>query len=185
MRALERLGRVQLSKSFFMRDMLYSEIGNFYGIPNIPVYPGTAIKTGQQLCEELLEPLQDKFGRISIRSAYRSPTINAYGSKNELGCMRNSKNYARHIWDHPDENGHYGAMATIWQAMAWYIHDHLPYSSLVFYPKLGAFNIGWHQNPKRDIKGFTKPRGYLTKPDMDNHGGDHSAEYLDLLNQIA
>jgi len=75
-RALERLGRVQLSKSFFMRDMLYSEISNYYGIPNIPVYPDTAIEAGKRLCGTLLEPLQDQFGRITIRSAYRSPSVN-------------------------------------------------------------------------------------------------------------
>lgn len=37
--ALEELGRVQLSKSFFMRDFLYSEISQIEGIANIPDYP--------------------------------------------------------------------------------------------------------------------------------------------------
>src|SRR3569832_1131818 len=32
MRALEELGRVRLSKNFFMRDFLYSEVANFYSI---------------------------------------------------------------------------------------------------------------------------------------------------------
>tara|TARA_R110000751_G_scaffold234229_5_gene335626 strand:+ start:11530 stop:11805 length:276 start_codon:yes stop_codon:yes gene_type:complete len=72
-KALEDLGRVRLSKSFFMRDMLYSEIANFYGLPNMPDDPDLAIHTASQLCETFLEPLQDRFGRISIRSAYRSP----------------------------------------------------------------------------------------------------------------
>ena len=36
MKALEELGRVRLSEYFFMREMLYSEIANFHGIPNIP-----------------------------------------------------------------------------------------------------------------------------------------------------
>ena len=70
--ALEELGRIRLSKSFFMRDFLYSEISNFYKIPNIPDDPDLAIKAGTKLCEELLEPLQETFGRIEIRSAYRS-----------------------------------------------------------------------------------------------------------------
>jgi hypothetical protein len=43
MRALEDLGRVRLSENFFMRDFLYSEIGNFYGIQNIPDDPDLAI----------------------------------------------------------------------------------------------------------------------------------------------
>jgi len=28
-----------------------------------------------------------------------------------------------------------------WQAMAWWIHDNLPYSELQFFPNLLAFNI--------------------------------------------
>jgi hypothetical protein len=71
--ALEELGRVRLSRSFFMRDFLYSEISNFYGIPNIPENPDLAVEVGKRLCEELLEQLNATFGRIAIRSAYCSP----------------------------------------------------------------------------------------------------------------
>ncbi|KAA3634144.1 MAG: peptidase M15, partial [Proteobacteria bacterium] len=41
-RALERLGRVRLSESFFLREFLYSEISQIEGIPNIPDNPGIA-----------------------------------------------------------------------------------------------------------------------------------------------
>jgi|SRR5690606_18466451 len=64
-----------------MRDFLYSEIANWYGIQNFPDYPEKAIYTGTQLCEQLLEPLQEKFGRITIRSAYRSPSVNQLGNE--------------------------------------------------------------------------------------------------------
>ena len=77
--SLETLGRVRLSKSFFMRDFLYSEIANFHKIPNIPEDPDLAIAAGKQLCQEILEPLQATFGRISIRSGYRSPEVNQFG----------------------------------------------------------------------------------------------------------
>lgn len=198
MEALEKLGRVQLSPSFFMRDMLYSEIANFYQIQNIPEYPDRAIAAGRQLCEQLLEPLQQKFGRISIRSAYRSPTLNQFGNDNKLKCARNEANYAKHIWDYPDADGHTCALATIvvnrfipyfertgdWQSMAWYIHDHLPYSTLFFYPKLAAFNMGWHEAPKRRIDSFIAPKGCLTKAGMDNHAGDHSEFYSDMLSAL-
>lgn len=63
---LEELGRVRLSKNFFMRDFLYSEIANFHGIPNVPHNPDLAIKAGKRFCEELLEPLQATFGRIAM-----------------------------------------------------------------------------------------------------------------------
>ena len=193
--ALETLGRVRLSDSFFMRDMLYSEISNFHSIPNIPDNPELAIEAGRKLCTELLEPLQETFGRISIRSAYRSPALNAFGNKKGLGCSRNEANYAKHIWDYRDKHGNMGALATIvvnsyisyyeeardWQSMAWYIHDHLPYSSLYFYPKLGAFNIGWRENPERRIDSYVAPAGNLTMPGKDNHLGDHSHAYEQML----
>ena len=64
--ALEELGRIRLSQSIYMRDFLYSEISNFYGVPNIPENPELAIEVGKRLCEELLEPLNATFGRIAI-----------------------------------------------------------------------------------------------------------------------
>ena len=51
-----------------MRDFLYSEIANFYGIQNIPENPDLAIEVGKRLCEELLEPLNATFGRLAVRS---------------------------------------------------------------------------------------------------------------------
>ena len=49
--------------------------------PTSPDHPEKPIYTGTQLCEQLLEPLQDKFGRITIRSAYRSPSVNQLGNE--------------------------------------------------------------------------------------------------------
>jgi hypothetical protein len=184
-RSAEALGRVRLSRSFFMRDFLYSEIAAVHGLSNLPENPDLAIAAGKQLCEQLLEPLQATFGRIAIRSAYRSPTVNAYGNRYYSSCASNERNFSRHIWDRP------GAMACIvvpwlldhadkgisWQAMAWWIHDHLPYSELQFFPKLLAFNIGWHEHPKRTIFSFISPRGYLTKPDFPNHSDNHVSYY--------
>ena len=64
-----------------------------------------------------------------------------------------------------------------WQRLAWWIHDHLPYSDMCFYPKLFAFNLNWHENPKRRIDSYAHPKGCLTKPGMANHEGNHAAEY--------
>ena len=91
-RSLETLGRVRLSRSFFMRDFLHSEIANFYGVPNIPEDPDRAIAAGGRLCEELLEPLQATFGRVAIRSAYRAPAVNALGNRMGLSCASNESN---------------------------------------------------------------------------------------------
>lgn len=71
-KTLDNFGRTQLSKSFFMREFLYSEISQIEGVPNVPTNPRLAIAVGERLCQDVLEPIQDAMGRISIRSAYRS-----------------------------------------------------------------------------------------------------------------
>jgi hypothetical protein len=176
-RALEELGRVRLSPSFFMRDFLYSEIANFYGVPNLPDDPDLAIAVGRRLCEELLEPLNATFGRLEVRSAYRSAIVNALGNEKSHNCASNEKNYATHIWDRLDADGCRGAMACVvvpwfadryakgadWRSLAYWIHDHLPYSRLQFFPKLAAFNIGWHERPVRTIHSYIKPAGHLLR----------------------
>jgi hypothetical protein len=190
-RKLETLSRRRLSANFFLRDFLSSETAQIYGISNVPDDPALAIEAGSRLCEELLEPLQATFGRLAIRSAYRSPEMNALCNRLKLGCARNEYNFARHIWDRRDARGFIGASASIiipwvanryaqgesWQPIAWWIHDHLPYSELQFFPKLAAFNIGWHQKPRRAIYSYIPPRGYLTRPGMPGHDANHAAEY--------
>lgn len=171
--ALTDLGRVRLSKSFFMRDMLHSEIAHVHGLLNAPDDPDLAIAAGTRLCEELLEPLQDQFGRIAIRSAYRSREVNALGNERGYNCASNEKNAAKHIWDMRDADGCMGAMACVvvpsfydvhpepggWQGLARWIDDNLKYSSLWFFPTLWAVNIGWHENPKRRIDSYAEPKG--------------------------
>ena len=79
-RGVEDFGRIRLSHSFFMRDFLYSDIAQVHGLTNLPDDPGLAIAAGTMLCQQLLEPLQATFGRLGIRSAYRSPAVNAFGA---------------------------------------------------------------------------------------------------------
>jgi hypothetical protein len=174
-KGLEELGRARLSQNFFLREFLYSEIAIIHGLQNIPDEPGLAIEAGQRLCEELLEPIQAAYGRITVRSAFRSCAVNALGNRLGLNCASNEKNYARHIWDRRADDGSMGAMACIvvpwlvghvanggrWQDMAWWIHKHLPYSELQFFPKLCAFNIGWREKPRERIYSFIPPRGLL------------------------
>lgn len=194
-KGLEELGRARLSPSFFLRDFLFSEISAIHGIPNIPDDPDLAIAAGSRLCTELLEPLNETFGGINIRSGFRAAALNDFGNRHKLNCAANEKDYAGHIWDRRDAEGHMGATACIvipwfadkydagadWQALAWWIHDHLPYAYLQFFPKLCAFNIQWHERPRKRIDSFIAPRGCLTRPGMDNHDGDHSAAYKDVI----
>jgi len=195
---LDKLGRVQLSKSFFMREFLYSEISQIHGIQNIPDDPNLAIKAGKHLCENILEPLQDQLGRISVRSAYRSCDLNKH-------C--NEKNYAGHIWDRRDSKNFMGATACIiitsflpyykrtgdWTALAWWIHDHFrgSYANMDFFPTSAAFNITWHENQNypQYIWSYvenphTQKKGYLTKHGMDNFEGSHEQFYVEFVQEL-
>lgn len=176
---LTDLGRTRLSKSFFMRDMLYSEVAMIHGLNNAPDDPELAVRAGTQLCEQLLEPLQDHFGRLAIRSAYRSSEVNGFCNEMQrrkkagYTCASNEQNYAAHIWDRRDAGGHIGAMACVvipdfwdrhqepgdWRILAQWIHDNLPYSTLYFFPTYWAMNIGWHERPVRTINSYAEPRG--------------------------
>jgi len=213
-KALEELGRVQLSKSFFMREFLYSEISQIENIPNIPNDPELAIKVGKELCEKVLEPIQDALGRITIRSAYRSCNVNEKGAENnnQYKCAANEKNYAGHIWDQEATDKktgekYIGATACIivtsfvpyyqktgdWTALAWWIHDHIrdAYGHMTFFQNYAAFNINWNNNPNnvQSIDSYvenphTGKKGYLTKQGMDNFGDSHEEYYKDFVQQV-
>ncbi len=176
--ALEDLGRVRLSKHYFMRDFLYSEVAVAHGIANVPDDAELAIKAGRGLCENLLEPLRSVFGHVTIRSAFRSANVNGFGAKQgNMNIAGNEANFAHHIWDHRDPDGHVGATACIvipwfvdwlerykaghdWRALAWFIHDHLPYSEMVFFAKNTAVNLTWRcREPKREIRRRWGKRG--------------------------
>lgn len=188
---LEEFGRVRLSPSFFMRDFLYSEIAATAGLLNVPSDPDLAIAAGTKLCTELLEPLQQRFGRIAVRSAYRSEEVNAFGNAHGLNCASNERNFAGHIWDCRDAGGHMGATACVvvpafwdrfqaegdWRRLAWWIHDHLPYAAIEMFPRYWAMNLTWHEAPQRTISSFAAPRGVLTRPGMANWAGAHTAEW--------
>lgn len=174
--SLETLGRVRLSKHFYMRDFLYSEIGNFHRVQNLPRDPDLAIVNGQKLCTELLDPLEETFGRLAIRSGYRSPELNAYGNAHKLNCARNDHPWECHIWDWgsgaeaiagtslaiPWFTDRYEA-GRDWRDLAWWIHDHLPYSAMWFFPKLCAFNLDWRPGPHRMIGSYIAPKGLLLR----------------------
>ena len=197
MSQLEDFGRFRLSRNFFMRDMLYSEVASIHGLRNVPDDPALAVEVGTRLCTDLLEPLHAAFGHVSIRSAFRSARVNSCGEKYSNVAKTN---HARHVWDRLDEEGEKGkkgATACVvipwfvdylekrpdmsWKAMAWWIHDHLDYSQVKFFhnPRYNyaAFNIRWHRTElRRTIKSAV--HGVLTSSDKADHASrDHTAEY--------
>jgi hypothetical protein len=63
-----------------------------------------------------------------------------------------------------------------WRSLAWWIHDHLPSSQLQFFPKLAAFNIGWHERPRRRIDSYN-PEGLPDATGMASDSGSHAEFY--------
>lgn len=174
MRGLEELGRVRLSKHFYFRDFLCSEIGNFHRIPNLPDDPDLAIECGRALCEHLLDPLEETFGRIAVRSGYRSAALNRFGNENALNCAANDNPLECHIWDRGTGAARIAGASVVipwfadryaqgcdWRDLAWWLYDHLPFSEVWFFPKLCAFNIAWRPTPLRRIDSYIAPRGTL------------------------
>lgn len=177
---LEELGRTRLSRYFFMRDMLYSETAEVTGVANVPKDPDLAVRTGRKLCQLVLDPLVETFGPIAIRSAYRSPAVNARAAL--AGKAKKNENArAHHIWDDRDANGHVGATACIvipwfadryakgrdWRDLGWWLHDRtaeeLPFSHVKIFPKLAAMNIAWHEALPRRIVGPPNGNGLVPK----------------------
>lgn len=205
--ALTEYGRERLSKNFFMREMLYSEVGNLHGVPNIPEDPELALHAGRQLATQVLEPLLEAFGHITIRSAYRSPTLNAFCHELFLGgdatswCDCNEGAAAHHIWDRRDAEGHLGATATLvipsyidhyertgdYRPLGWWIRDNLPGSpEVLFFRRLGAFNIRWYEGPSTGAIAYSDPpqREQLTARGEPGFEGDHSPSYAAVLSSI-
>ena len=174
--SLETFGRQRLSKYFFMRDFMYSEISGFHGVPNIPEFPDQALETGRAFCTALMDPLEETFGRIAVRSGYRSPDLNQYGNENNLNCARNDNPIECHIWDWGQGSEAVAGASIVvpwfadqydqgrdWQDLAWWLHDHLPYSEMWFFPKLAALNLVWRPQPLRTISSYISPKGMLLR----------------------
>ena len=225
LQALDKFGRQRLSKHYFMRDFLYSEVAEVHGIANVPDDAELAIKAGKAVCRNLLEPLRRVFGHITIRSAFRSANVNGFCNCHEMDCSSNKASYANHIWDHKDGDGYMGATVCIvipmfadwinekpgrdWQVLAWFIHDHLPYSEMVFFVQNAAVNVTWRgdpcdhgydgdvrrfdgscssivsrSEPRRWVKSFQKPLGLLMKNGEPRNGRCRSEHYVDFLHHL-
>ena len=130
------------------------------------------IEAGRAFCKALLDPLQETFGQVTVRSGYRSADLNRYGNENKLNCARNDYPGECHIWDLPGKRiagasivipwfADQYAQGRDWRDLAWWIHDHIPYSEQWYFPKLAAFNLTWEPAPRRTISSYIAPRGKL------------------------
>lgn len=71
-RTYEKLARTRLSKNFILREFLFSTSSASLGITNFPEHPDLVIAAGKALCDQLLEPILQRFGRFAITFGYQS-----------------------------------------------------------------------------------------------------------------
>ncbi|MBL0143809.1 MAG: hypothetical protein IPP91_17310 [Betaproteobacteria bacterium] len=95
----EELSRVRLSPNFLLRDFLFSVEAAVAGHSNFPTDDSEhVIKSGRLLCEKLLEPLLDHFGRFAITFGYQNrETIERRWTPEERLAKGHSS--SPHQWD--------------------------------------------------------------------------------------
>ena len=78
---------MQLTNNFSLAEMVKSETALRHGLDNTP--GDTEIANLRLLCEQVLQPLRDAYGRgIKVNSGYRAPDVNAAvgGSRTSDHC---------------------------------------------------------------------------------------------------
>ena len=152
-------------------------------VSNLPEDPDLAIAAGTGLATALLDPLVETFKPIEVRSAYRSPTRNAYGNARQregrrgYACASNAAGAAHHIRDRRAADGRMGACASVaipwlidrperdWRELAFWMRDHLPFDAMSMFPGQRAFDLTWREvgdrGPARKVSSDVPPRGAL------------------------
>jgi hypothetical protein len=64
--------RTRLSKHFLLREFLYSSDSEFRGLSNMVDDRDAVVRAGKALCENILEPITEKFGKPFITFAYQA-----------------------------------------------------------------------------------------------------------------
>lgn len=120
----------QLSTNFSLKELTKSETATRLGLNNTP--DDTALTNLKVLCEKVLQPVRDHYGKVTVNSAYRSLESNAAvgGSKTSDHC----KGMAADIEVVGVANGD----------LAQYIKDNFKFTQLIleFYTQ-GIPDSGW------------------------------------------
>ena len=121
---------MNLSKNFTVAELSKSESATRQGIDNTPSM--MVIDNLQQLVDNILQPIRDKFGPVVVTSGYRSPAVNKAigGSTTSDHC----KGYAADFEVLGKDN----------KELALFIKDNLKFTQLIleFYRK-GTPDSGW------------------------------------------
>ena len=121
---------MKLSKNFTVAELSKSEAATRQGLDNTPSM--TVIDNLQQLVDNILQPIRDKFGAVVVTSGYRSPAVNKAigGSTTSDHCKGFAADFEVLGMDNKE--------------LALWIRDNLKFTQLIleFYHK-GVPDSGW------------------------------------------
>ena len=121
---------MNLSRNFTLQELIKSDTAIRLNIDNNP--NGDQIDKLKQLCENVLQPVRDQFGRVKITSGFRSPEL-----CKAIGSSENSQHAKAEAAD-------FEVMGTDNAELADWIYKNLDFDQLIleFYTP-GEPNSGW------------------------------------------
>ena len=121
---------MKLSRNFTLQELIKSDTAIRKGIDNNP--NADQIEKLKTLCETILQPVRDHFGRVKVTSGYRSPELCA-----AIGSSVNSQHAKAEAAD-------FEVIGTDNAELADWINKNLDYDQLILeYYKVGKPNSGW------------------------------------------
>ena len=121
---------MKLSRNFTLQELIKSDTAIRKGIDNNP--NADQIEKLKTLCETILQPVRDHFGRVKVTSGYRSPELCA-----AIGSSVNSQHAKAEARD-------FEVIGTDNAELADWINKNLDYDQLILeYYKVGEPNSGW------------------------------------------
>ena len=121
---------MNLSHNFTLSELIKSDTAIRRGINNNP--NAEQIEKLKDLCENILQPVRDHFGRVKVTSGYRSPELCT-----AIGSSINSQHAKAEAAD-------FEVMGTDNAELADWIKDNLPYDQLILeYYTPEEPNSGW------------------------------------------
>ena len=121
---------MNLSRNFSLQELIKSDTAIRKGIDNNP--NADQIEKLKALCENILQPVRDHFGRVKVTSGYRSPELCT-----AIGSSVNSQHAKAEAAD-------FEVMGTDNAELADWIHSNLSYDQLILeYYTPGEPNSGW------------------------------------------
>ena len=156
---------IQLSTHFYLREFCFSQTAKRLGIDNRVAPHSTLHKNLISLCNNVLQPLRDGVGPVTVSSGYRSKELNAMvgGSPHSAHCHGHAADIVV-------------AGLTPEQVCRWLIDSGLPYEQLIYefgeWTHVSVARPG--ETPRRQV--LTSHRGEDGKTHYTN--GLHPADEL-------